>query len=103
MVVNCFQFSNFSEDSQELKLEWWPLTCCELLYSYTCPLFSKGIHRSLRSVSSLILVRIHRCSSAYICMASVVNCFQFSNFSEDSQEGNTEDEIKLRCELLSVL
>ena len=35
--------------------------------------------------------------------ANVVNCFQFSNFREDSQARENGSSISICCELLSVL
>ena len=65
-VVNCFQNTNFSEDSQEQGKE-------------------ADVHYSCELLRILILVRIHRKVSFRTNTPIVVNCFQNTNFSEDSQ------------------
>ena len=83
-VVNCFQFSNFSDDSQVAE------ACKRVGMVVNCFQFSNFSDDSQDRRYNVVA-------------GKVVNCFQFSNFSDDSQGPGWKERPARCCELLSVL
>src|SRR6056297_1961984 len=84
LVVNCFQFFNFKDESQGLEINQskYNVVNCFQFFNF------KDESQEYNYDENVSLV---------------VNCFQFFNFKDESQAWSNRHKRKSRCELLSVL